>query len=101
MALYALPNESIYTITDVLGYANDATGGIMIVGFLLAIFIIIIMISMAKGYDLPESGVMAGFILAVISMLFQFAGFDLEWYLWLFVAIAIIGSGFLYLKKEY
>lgn len=99
--VYALPNESMYSMAHLLTYTNDATGGIMIIGFLLAVFIIIIMVSMSKGYDLPESGVMSGFIVAVVSILFQFAGFDIEWYLWLFVAITIIGSGFLYLKKEY
>lgn len=101
MALYPLPNETIYNITSILQYTDNATGGIMIIGFILALFVIILLVSMGKGFDLPESGVISGFICAVVSTMFVFAGFDIEWYLWLFVAISIIGSGFLYLKKNY
>jgi len=101
MPLHPLPNETIYNITDIITYTDNATGNILIPAFLLVIFTVIIMVSMSKGYDLPESGVISGFILAVASTLLMFAGFNIEWYLWLFVAISIIGSGFLYLKKSY
>ena len=67
MPLYNLPNESLYTITDILTYADNATGGILVTGFLLAIFVIIVMISVAKGYDLPESGVLSSFILGFLE----------------------------------
>lgn len=101
MALHALPNESVNSIGTLISYLDNTVEGILVAGILVVAFIIIIMACMVRDYDLPESGVIGGFIIGLVAMLFTFAGFAVEWYLWVFVAISIIGSGFLYLKKNY
>lgn len=88
--------ENLTGIGDLMSVANSYTNNTMFLLFLIALFVIIVMV--LKRYDFAYGLVVGGWITFVLSALLAYGGLLNPFYVLFFLAIGAFGSFYLWAR---